>query len=94
MPLARAKPLSPAGGGGPHPHGPVSVSSDSYQVFALTKGQARGNVNSGFIYTTENSSMLWLVAMQALLVAAPSPEGGRLSRSEGNGDRGARLKRV
>jgi hypothetical protein len=32
--------------------------------------------------------------MTALLVAAPSPEGGRLSRGKGNGDRGARLERV
>jgi hypothetical protein len=48
-------------------------------------------------YTTGNSSMLWLVAMQAvgssmtaLLAAAPSPEGGGgggVSRGEGNGDR-------
>ena len=30
----------------------------------------------------------------ALLVAAPSPEGGRLSRGEDNGDRGARVERV
>jgi hypothetical protein len=34
-------------------------------------------------------------SMTALLVAAPSPEGGRLSRGWGdNGDRGARLERV
>jgi hypothetical protein len=32
--------------------------------------------------------------MMALLVAAPSPEVGRLSRGEGNGDRRARLERV
>jgi hypothetical protein len=30
-------------------------------------------------------------SMMALLVAAPYPEGGRLSRGEDNGDRGARL---
>jgi hypothetical protein len=32
--------------------------------------------------------------MMALLVAAPSPEGGRLSRGEDNGHRRARLERV
>jgi hypothetical protein len=32
--------------------------------------------------------------MTALLVAALSPEGGRVSRGEGSGDRGARLEQV